>query len=165
MPKRVLVVDDNQDAIHILSAVLKKGGYLVSVALNGEEAMEKVRQEHPALILLDIMMPKMDGFEVCKAIKAAVETREIPVLIVTARKDAESRQRGMSVGANEYLVKPIRPAEVLAKVRAYLGGGDSSAPPSSLKSIFFSFFLLRQTVDFELKTFAYCSATEDKPVS
>lgn len=164
MPKKVLVVDDNQDAIHILTAVLKKGGYLVSVALNGEEAMERVREDRPALILLDIMMPKMDGYEVCKTVKASAETRDIPVLIVTARKDPESRKRGMDVGASDYLVKPIRPAEILSKVREYLGNDDSTSPPPSLKSILFSFFFFRQADPFALEGYSY-SAAEDGSVS
>ncbi|MDC4226822.1 MAG: response regulator [Candidatus Manganitrophus sp.] len=161
MSKRVLIVDDNQDAIHILSAVLKRGGYAVSVAKNGAEAVEMVRQEHPALILLDIMMPKMDGFEVCQEIKGSPETRNIPILMITARKDPESRKRGLEVGASEYLVKPIHPAEVLRKVQEYLGD-DRSSPPS-LKSIFLPFLLLREKITFELGAFAYCSAVDKKP--
>jgi len=154
MSKKVLIVDDNQDAIHILSAVLKRGGYVVSVAKNGAEAIEKVRQEHPALILLDIMMPKMDGFEVCQEIKRGSETRNIPVLMITARKDPESRKRGLEVGASEYLVKPIHPAEVLRKVQEYLGDEPTSSPPSpSLKSFFLPFLMFRQM--FQLKTGVY----------
>lgn len=160
MSKRVLIVDDNQDAIHILSAVLKRGGYAVSVAKNGAEAVEMVRQDHPALILLDIMMPKMDGFEVCQEIKGSPETRGIPILMITARKDPESRKRGLEVGASEYLVKPIHPAEVLRKVQEYLGD-DRSSPPS-LKSIFLP-FLLREKITFQLGAFAYCSAVDKKP--
>lgn len=162
MSKRVLIVDDNQDAIHILSAVLKRGGYAVSVAKNGAEAVEIVRQENPALILLDVMMPKMDGFEVCQEIKGSEETSGIPILMITARKDPESRKRGLEVGASEYLVKPIHPAEVLRKVQEYLGD-DRSSPPS-LKSIFLPFLLLlRQKIVFQLEAFSYYSAGDKKP--
>lgn len=153
MSKKVLIVDDNQDAIHILTAVLKRGGYLVSVAKNGAEAIEKVHQESPALILLDIMMPKMDGFEVCQEIKGSEETRNIPVLMITARKDPESRKRGLEVGASEYLVKPIHPAEVLRKVQEYLG--DDRTSPPSLKSFFFPFLLFREMIGLTPDPFSY----------
>jgi DNA-binding response OmpR family regulator len=160
MAKRVLIVDDNQDALHILSAVLNRGGYLVSIAKNGMEAIEKVREENPALILLDIMMPKMDGFEVCKEIKSRSETSRIPILMITARKDPESRKRGLEVGASEYLVKPIHPAEVLRKVQEYLGN-DSSSPPSP-KSFFLPFLLFRKMIRFETDTFSYRPAFDKK---
>jgi len=160
MAKKVLIVDDNQDAIHILTAVLKRGGFLVSVAKNGAEAMEKIREEHPALILLDVMMPKMDGFEVCQAIKENEKTRNIPVLMITARKDPESRKRGMEVGASEYLVKPIHPAEVLRKVQEYLG--DDRPSPPSLKSFFLPFLLFRDMIGFQRGGFIYCSLFEEK---
>lgn len=160
MSKRVLIVDDNQDAIHILTAVLKRGGYLVSVAKNGVDAIDKVREEQPALILLDIMMPKMDGFEVCQEIKGNEETRNIPILMITARKDAESRKRGLEVGASEYLVKPIHPAEVLRKVQEYLGD-DRSSPPS-LKSFFLPFLFLRQRIRFQMDALVYCFAFDKK---
>lgn len=160
MSKRVLIVDDNQDAIHILSAVLKRGGYLVSIAKNGAEAVDRVRQEQPSLILLDIMMPKMDGFEVCKEIKGSTETCNIPILMITARKDPESRKRGLQVGASEYLVKPIHPAEVLRKVQEYLGD-DQSSPPAA-KSFFLPFLFFRQMIRFELGAFIYRSGLEEK---
>lgn len=154
MSKRVLIVDDNQDAIHILSAVLKRGGYLVSIAKNGAEAVDQVRQERPALILLDVMMPKMDGFEVCKEIKGSAETSSIPILMITARKDPESRKRGLEVGASEYLVKPIHPAEVLRKVQEYLED-DPSSPPSA-KSFLLPFLFLRQMIRLKPDGFVCC---------
>ncbi len=163
MSKKVLIVDDNQDAIHILTAVLKRGGYLVSIAKNGSEAIEKVGQERPALILLDIMMPKMDGFEVCQEIKGNEETRHIPILMLTARKDPESRKRGIEMGASEYLVKPIHPAEVLRKVQEYLGE-DRSSPPSS-KSVFSPFLLLRQMIRLNRAAFTYFTALGGKQSS
>ena len=160
MSKKVLIVDDNQDAIHILTAVLKRGGYLVSVAKNGVEAIEKIRQERPALILLDIMMPRMDGFEVCQEIKGSEETSNIPVLMITARKDPESRKRGLEVGASEYLVKPIHPAEVLRKVQEYLG--DDRTSPPSLKSFLLPFLLFRQVIGFKAEALVYCSPLDEK---
>lgn len=128
MPKKVLIVDDNQDAINILSAIIKKGGYLATVAKDGVEAIQKIKDESPALILLDIMMPKMDGFEVCQTVKSDAETKHIPILMVTAKTDPASRARGLKLGASDYLMKPIHPAETLRKVKEYL---DETTPPQS----------------------------------
>lgn len=135
MPKKVLVVDDNQDAINILSAILKKAGYLVGVAKDGQEALQKLNGDIPALILLDVMMPKMDGYEVCKAIKTNPAVSQIPILMISAKTDGVSQKRGLEVGAADYLMKPIQPNEILRKVKQYLGEDadppSSSAPPKS----------------------------------
>jgi two-component system alkaline phosphatase synthesis response regulator PhoP len=133
MSKKVLVVDDNQDAINILSAILKKAGYLVGVAKDGQEALQKISSDIPALILLDVMMPKMDGYEVCKAIKTDPNVSQIPILMISAKTDGISQKRGLELGAADYLMKPIQPNEILRKVRQYLGDDSSSNsnPPSS----------------------------------
>lgn len=131
MSKKVLVVDDNQDAINILSAILKKAGYLVGVAKDGQEALQKLNSDVPALILLDVMMPKMDGYEVCKAIKTNPAISQIPILMISAKTDGVSQKRGLELGAADYLMKPIQPNEILRKVRQYLGDDSNSTPPSS----------------------------------
>lgn len=118
--KKVLVVDDNPDAVNILMTVLKRGGYTVEIARNGSEALQKINEENPELILLDIMMPKMNGFEVCKAVKSDSKTRHITVLMITGKTDTESRAEGLRLGATDYLVKPIHPMEALRKVKEYL---------------------------------------------
>ncbi len=130
MSKKVLVVDDNQDAINILSAILKKAGYAVGVAKDGLEALQKLNSDIPALILLDVMMPKMDGYEVCKAIKTNPAISQIPILMISAKTDGVSQKRGLELGAADYLMKPIQPNEILRKVRQYLGD-DTTTPPSS----------------------------------
>jgi len=155
MPKKVLVVDDNQDAINILSAILKKAGYLVGVAKDGQEALQKLDSEIPALILLDVMMPKMDGYEVCKAIKTNPAISQIPILMISAKTDGTSQKRGLELGAADYLMKPIQPNEILRKVKQYLG--DDTHPPSSSnppKSPTVPFiFTLRAWFDFRLVPF------------
>lgn len=120
MGKKVLVVDDNQDAVNILVAVLKKAGYAVNVARDGLEAIEMIKREDPALVLLDIMMPKMDGFEVCQAAKSNSKTKHIPIVMVTGKNDSDSRYRALKLGAADYLTKPIHPIETLQKVKGYL---------------------------------------------
>lgn len=127
MPHRVLAVDDNIDTILILSAVLEKEGYNVITAKDGLEAVEKAERELPALIVLDLMMPKMNGFEVCRIIKGNPKTSHIPILMLTAKADPFSREQGLALGANEYLTKPLNPKEILTKIRQHL---PPTEPPS-----------------------------------
>jgi len=104
----VLVVDDTESNIDIVVEALGEH-YEVSVALDGESALEIVEDEVPDLILLDIMMPDMDGYEVCRRLKAAEKTRSIPVVFLSAITGDEERQKGIDLGAVEYLTKPIDP--------------------------------------------------------
>lgn len=120
MSKKILVVDDNQDTIQILTAVLRRGGYVVIAARDGMEAVEKVQEEMPELILSDIMMPKLDGFGVIQALKAEPKFRRIPILIISAKVDPASKARGMELGAKDYIIKPINPGEVLRKIKEHL---------------------------------------------
>ncbi len=120
MPHKVLAVDDNIDTILILSAVLEREGYEVITAKDGLEAVEKTERDLPALLLLDLMMPKMNGFEVCRAIRGNPKTNHIPILMLTAKTDPFSREQGLALGANEYLTKPLNPKEILTKIRKLL---------------------------------------------
>jgi CheY-like chemotaxis protein len=129
MPYKVLAVDDNLDTILILSTVLEKEGYTVITARDGLEAIEKVQSDLPALILLDLMMPKMNGFDVCRAVKENPKTRHIPILILTAKTDPLSREQGLALGAKEYLTKPLNPREILTKVKEHLPSTEPPAPP------------------------------------
>jgi len=129
MRYKVLAVDDNIDTILILSAVLGKEGYQVITAKDGLEAIEKAGKDLPELILLDLMMPKMNGFEVCRAIRENPKTSHIPILMLTAKTDPFSREQGLALGANEYLTKPLNPKEILMKVREHLPPTEPPAPP------------------------------------
>ena len=116
----ILVVDDSPENLQVLSAVLK-GQYKVKVALNGERALALAQAEpNPDLILLDVMMPGMDGYEVCKHLKSHAATANIPVLFVSSRDEEEDEARGLSLGAIDYIVRPIRPSIVQARVRNHL---------------------------------------------
>lgn len=132
MPK-ILLADDNADTVEILAAVLRKEGYEVIRSWSGAEAIEKVKLERPALILLDVMMPKMDGFEVCRIVKSDPATAEIPIVMVTAKADLASARRVRELGASGYLIKPISPADVVRKVNELLktdpGRPATGAPP------------------------------------
>ena len=116
----ILVVDDTPDNLTLMTALLKDD-YRVKVAHNGERALRLVQgTDPPALILLDIMMPDMDGYEVCRRLKADPTTESIPVIFLTARSEAEDETRGLSMGAVDYIVKPISPPVVMARIRTQL---------------------------------------------
>ncbi len=119
-PVRILVVDDEDRNRRLLAAILEAEGYVVLEAANGERALELARQSPPDLVLLDIMMPDMDGYEVARALKADAATTAIPVVMVTALDDRESRLRGLEAGAEEFVTKPVDRNELRVRVRNLL---------------------------------------------
>jgi two-component system sensor histidine kinase ChiS len=116
----ILIVEDDPANIDLLKAQLSDQGYLIESALDGEEALRRVVQKRPDLILLDIMLPKKSGFEVCKCIKNQPDTRSIPVIMVTALKDMESRVKGITVGADDFLTRPVDRSELVSRVKSML---------------------------------------------
>ncbi len=120
MSARILVVDDNPLNVKLLAAKLAKDYYFVSTAQDGLEAIECAKKELPDLILLDIMMPNLDGFETCLRLKADPATKHIPVVMVTALSDVKDRVRGLECGANDFLTKPINDIALMARVRSLL---------------------------------------------
>ncbi len=117
---KILVVDDEVKNVKLLEALLLPRGYTVVKAYNGEEALRQVQQEQPDLILLDVMMPLLDGFEVCKRLKENDETRLIPVVIMTALGQMEDRIKGIEAGADDFLTKPVHRDELMARIRTSL---------------------------------------------
>ena len=116
----ILVVDDAPENLAVLNAVLKDH-YRIKVATSGERALALAAgSEQPDLILLDVMMPGMDGYEVCSRLKSDPRTRSIPVLFVSARDEEEDEAKGLALGAIDYIIKPIRPSIVQARVRNHL---------------------------------------------
>lgn len=116
----ILVVDDNPTNLSVLSQALHSAGWQVRVAIDGESALSKAIQNPPALILLDVQMPGMDGFETCRHLQADPETRDIPIIFMTALADTASKVEGLSLGAVDYITKPFEQAEVLARVAVHL---------------------------------------------
>jgi two-component system, sensor histidine kinase and response regulator len=117
---KILIVDDNMNNVQVLAGILENNGFDLEFALNGHDALQWLDDEHFDLILLDIMMPVMDGFEVCRIIRDNKKTKEIPVIFLTAKTDRESLMRGFKCGGNDYLSKPYDQGELLARVNTHL---------------------------------------------
>ena len=120
MSGRILVVDDNPLNVKLLAARLAREYYAVTTANNGTEALAAARADAPDLILLDVMMPDIDGFETCRRLRADARTRHIPVVMVTALSGIEDRVKGLEAGAQDFLSKPIQDTALLARVRSLL---------------------------------------------
>ena len=119
--KRILVVDDEPHVIRSLTFVLSKEGYDVASAENGEDALAKIRALRPDLVFLDVMMPKKNGYEVCREVKKDSVLSDIRVIMLTAKGQESDREQGLSAGTDEFLTKPFSPIGVVEKVRELLG--------------------------------------------
>lgn len=116
MQKKILIVEDEESLLKLESILLTTKGYLVQGATTGLAALEAVADEPPDLILLDIMLPEMDGFDVCERIKTDPQTKHIPVILLTARKTHEDVARGEAVGADQYITKPFKSTMVMEAI-------------------------------------------------
>jgi DNA-binding response OmpR family regulator len=117
MPKKVLIVDDEPSIIVPLQFLMEQNGYETSVAFSGEEAMETVAASHPNLILLDIMLPIIDGFEVCQRVRENPEWNDIRIILLTAMGSEANIAKGLALGADAYITKPFSNSEIIAKVK------------------------------------------------
>jgi len=136
MPKKILAVDDERHIVRLVEVNLVRAGYEVVTAYDGREALEKVKAEKPDLIVLDVMMPYMDGFEVLKTLKAEPVTAEIPVIMLTAKAQDADIFRGWQSGVDCYLTKPFNPMELLTFVKRIfdqMGGNDGAGGSSVYK--------------------------------
>jgi len=128
--ERVLVVDDEPDIVALVAYHLAKAGYRVATASSGTDALESARRERPAIIVLDLMLPGMSGYEVLEQLRANEATRDVAVLMLTARREEADRIQGLSLGADDYLTKPFSPQELVLRVGAILrrlsAGGATS---------------------------------------
>ena len=116
----IMIVDDNSQNIKVLGNILEGNGYDTAVFLNGESAIEFAKTEDPSLILLDIMMPEMDGFEVCEELKRNMATASIPIIFITAKAETEDIVKGFDLGAVDYITKPFNSSELLARVKTHV---------------------------------------------
>ena len=119
-PSKILVADDDPRNVRLMESILKASGYPVIRAYDGQEALDKIASERPDLVLLDVMMPRMSGLEVCQKVRAQYETRLLPVIMVTALNALEEKVQALEMGADDFLSKPVNKAELLAKLRSML---------------------------------------------
>lgn len=127
MKRHILVVDDEIGALTLIGIMLERGGFNVLKARDANAALAILDENEPDLIILDVMMPGMDGIQLCQVIRSRAETARTPVLILSARGDAESIIRGIEAGANDYLPKPILHHDLVSKVRSMLGENVAEA--------------------------------------
>jgi two-component system phosphate regulon response regulator PhoB len=117
---RLLVIEDEEDILELLTYNLKREGYEVQGAASGEDGLEKTRRKRPDLILLDLMLPGLDGLAVCRALKSGPDTRDIPIIMVSAKGEEADVVVGLELGADDYVTKPFSPRLLLARIRAVL---------------------------------------------
>lgn len=130
MGKRILIADDEPNIVAALEYLLQQGGYEVLIARNGDEALELIEQRIPDLVLLDVMMPRKSGYEICSRIRDQAEWRHIKVIMLSAKgRDAEVN-KGLAIGADLYVTKPFSTRELMAKIDGLLGQGLNTARPS-----------------------------------
>jgi len=125
MSKTVLIVDDEEYIVTSLEYVVKSAGYETVIAYDGEQAMEKVTATVPDLLILDVMMPKLDGFEVCEKIRANPLWKSIRIIMLTAKGRDSEREKGMSLGADAYMTKPFSTRDILKRVEELLGDSET----------------------------------------
>ena len=117
---KILIVEDDRDIVEMIEYNLREEGYETLSALNGEDGVELASKEHPDLIILDIMLPIMDGFEVCRALRSNDITARIPIIILSAKSQETDKVVGLELGADDYVTKPFSPRELIARIRAIL---------------------------------------------
>ena len=132
MAEKILVVDDDLDTLKLVGMMLQRQGYNIVAAINGAQALSKVPAEKPDLILLDVMMPDIDGFEVCRRIRLDPNFASIPILMFTAKTQVDDKVQGFESGADDYLPKPTHPAELLAHVKALLGRSRTTSTATTV---------------------------------
>ena len=118
--QKILIVEDEESLLKLESILLTSKGYDVRGVSNGQQALDAIQEERPDLVLLDIMLPEIDGFEVCQRIKDNPETKDIPVIMLTAKKSREDMARGEKVGADWYITKPFKSAMVIETIQRFL---------------------------------------------
>jgi len=129
---QIMVVDDDPDTVTVLSRYLQREGFAPIEAMSGPQCLKLLTEYHVDVILLDLMMPEMDGFEVVRALKGNPETAEIPIIMITARDDIESRSEGMRVGVSDFLAKPVFRKQLANRIKAQL---DTIATARSIEDV------------------------------
>jgi DNA-binding response OmpR family regulator len=132
--KTILIVEDERDVVDLLAFSLRKAGFAISTAMDGAAGLEKARSEKPAFIILDLMLPKMPGLEICKIVKSDPATRQIPIMMLTAKAEEIDRIVGLEFGADDYVTKPFSPREVILRIKAILRRAEGSPADECLSA-------------------------------
>lgn len=132
---KILIIEDEQDVIDLLTLHLRKAGFALSTATEGATGIRKAREESPALIILDLLLPKMPGLEICKVLKTDIATRQIPILMLTAKAEEIDRILGLELGADDYVTKPFSPRELVLRINAILRRAKGEAVEEKKLSI------------------------------
>ena len=131
--KKILIIEDEADVVDLLSMQLRKaGGFSITTAADGAEGLKKARNEAPALVVLDLMLPRMSGLEVCKILKSDSATRHLPIVMLTAKAEEVDRIVGLEFGADDYVTKPFSPREIVLRIQAILRRGQHDGAPENL---------------------------------
>lgn len=144
---KILVSDDDKNIAELLRLYLEKEGYTVVLAFDGEEAIEQFNKENPDLVLLDIMMPKLDGWQVCREIR---KTSDVPIIMITAKGETFDKVLGLELGADDYVVKPFDSKEIVARIKAVLRRTGKSDSQSDVKEVRYDKLVVNMT-RYELK--------------
>jgi DNA-binding response OmpR family regulator len=132
--KIILIVEDERDVVDLLALNLRKAGFAISTAMDGAAGLQKARSEKPAFIILDLMLPKMPGLEICKILKSDPATRQIPIMMLTAKAEEIDRVVGLEFGADDYVTKPFSPREVVLRIKAIMRRAEGPAEDESLSA-------------------------------
>src|SRR5213080_2242889 len=132
--KTILIVEDERDVVDLLALNLRKAGFTISIAADGAVGLEKARSDKPDFIILDLMLPKMPGLEVCKLLKSDAATKHIPILMLTARAEEIDCIVGLEFGADDYVTKPFSPREVILRIKAILRRGSAEETDNRLSA-------------------------------
>jgi two-component system phosphate regulon response regulator PhoB len=132
--KTILIVEDERDVVDLLTFNLRKAGFTISTATDGAAGLQKARSEKPAFIILDLMLPKMPGLEICKILKSDSATRQIPIMMLTAKAEEIDRVLGLELGADDYVTKPFSPREVILRIKAILRRAERTAEDERLSA-------------------------------
>lgn len=130
-PTRILVAEDDPDIGSLLEHYLRKAGFMATIVTSGRDVMPQIKREAPDLVVLDLMLPGLDGLQVCRAIRADANAAAIPIIMLTAKTEESDRIVGLELGADDYITKPFSPNEVVARVRALLRRAHRAAPANS----------------------------------
>ena len=131
--EKILIVEDEKDIVEMIEYNLKKEGYTISSVLNGEQAISLAKKERPDLIILDLMLPDIDGFEICRRLKNNEITVQIPIIMLTAKSREADKVAGLELGADDYLTKPFSPRELIARIRTILRRWEAPLPIKKIK--------------------------------